>query len=157
MLDSSPDRVAVPCAHQLEGCGGCDLLHVAADTQLTMKTAMVIDQLARASLTAPDPSMRTLENDHGRTTIRAAVHEGRAGYRARNSHDIVVADAVKSMTRLLSSCSSKAASAHRRPRFAQPNRDCLVVVDHGAVDVEVPDDVVVVSETQLAKGKRVDP
>ena len=64
VLDSSPDRVAVPCAHQLEGCGGCDLLHVAADTQLTMKTAMVIDQLARASLTAPDPSMRTLENDH---------------------------------------------------------------------------------------------
>ena len=28
----------------------------------------------------------------GRTTIRAAVHDGRAGYRSRGSHDVVVPD-----------------------------------------------------------------
>jgi len=157
VLDSSPDRVAVPCAHQLEGCGGCDLLHVAADTQLTMKTAMVIDQLARASLTAPDPSMRTLENDHGRTTIRAAVHEGRAGYRARNSHDIVVADACEAVDpaaeQLLVEGRFPGASK-AMIRVGNRTGDRLVVVDHGAVDVELPDDVFVVSETQLANGKR---
>ena len=31
VLEPSPDRVPVPCAHQLEGCGGCDLLHVTPD------------------------------------------------------------------------------------------------------------------------------
>ena len=62
-----------------------------------MKTAMVIDQLARAGVTAPDPAMRTLDNDEGRTTIRAAVENGRAGYRMRGSHDIVVPDACEAV------------------------------------------------------------
>ncbi|HAI64544.1 MAG TPA: hypothetical protein DCM13_06625, partial [Acidimicrobiaceae bacterium] len=83
VLEPSPDRVPVPCAHQLEGCGGCDLLHVTPHAQLTMKTAMAIDQLARAGVEVPDPTMRRLVGDQGRTTIRAAVHDGRAGYRSR--------------------------------------------------------------------------
>ena len=61
------------CSHQLEGCGGCDLLHVAPDAQLRMKQSMVVDQLVRAGVEAPNPSLRSLDNDEGRTTVRAAV------------------------------------------------------------------------------------
>ena len=45
--EPSPDRIPVPCAHQLEGCGGCDLLHVAPSAAMRMKQSMVVDQLTR--------------------------------------------------------------------------------------------------------------
>ena len=155
--EASPDRVAVPCTHQLEGCGGCDLLHVAPDAQLTMKTAMVIDQLARSEVSAPDPSMRSLENDHGRTTIRAAVHEGRAGYRMRGSHDIVVPDACDAVDPLAEELLVEGrypGASKVTIRVGNRTGDRLVVVDHGAFDVDVPDDVFVISEGQLSKGRR---
>ena len=53
VLDPSPARVHVSCIHRLEGCGGCDLLHVAADHQLGMKAGIVADQLERAEVEAP--------------------------------------------------------------------------------------------------------
>ena len=155
--EPSPDRVTVPCAHQLEGCGGCDLLHVAPAAQLTMKTAMVIDQLARAEVAAPDPTMRALENDAGRTTIRAAVDNGRAGYRMRGSHDIVVPDACDAVDpaaeELLVHGRFPGASTVTI-RVGNRTGDRLVVVDQGGFEVEVPDDVFVISEQELAKGKR---
>ncbi|MEM9464209.1 MAG: TRAM domain-containing protein [Actinomycetota bacterium] len=155
--EPSPDRVAVPCTHQVEGCGGCDLLHVAPAAQLTMKTAMVIDQLARTEVVAPDPTMRVLENDQGRTTIRAAVLDGRAGYRMRASHDVVVPDACDAVDptaeQLLVEGRFPGASKVMI-RVGNRTGDRLVVVDRGAFDVRVPDDVVVISEGQLAKGKR---
>lgn len=122
-----------------------------------MKTAMVIDQLARAGVTAPDPAMRTLDNDEGRTTIRAAVENGRAGYRMRGSHDIVVPDACEAVDPR----AEELLVEGRYPgagkvtiRVGNRTGDRLVVVDRGGFDVVVPDDAVVVSEGQLSKGKR---
>ena len=155
--EASPDRVAVPCPHQLEGCGGCDLLHVAPDAQLTMKTAMVIDQLGRANVDAPDPSMRSLEDDHGRTTIRAGVHDGRAGYRMRGSHDLVVPDACGAVDPLAEEILVDGRFPGARKvsiRVGNRTGERLVVVDHGVGDAVVPEDVVIVSEDQLASGKR---
>ncbi|MEM8705623.1 MAG: TRAM domain-containing protein [Actinomycetota bacterium] len=157
VLEPSPDRVPVPCAHQLEGCGGCDLLHVADDAQLTMKTAMAIDQLARAGVDAPDPTMRRLTDDHGRTTVRAAVHDGRAGYRVRSSHDIVVpddCDAVDPLAEELLVDGRYPGSGRVMIRVGNRTGDRMVVVEHDPFDVVVPDDVFVVSEAQLKKGKR---
>ena len=157
VLESSPDRVPVPCAHQLEGCGGCDLLHVTPDAQLTMKTAMAIDQLARAGVEVPDPSMRRLVDDHGRTTIRAAVHDGRAGYRSRGSHDVVVpdeCDAVDPLAEELLVDGRYPGSSRVMIRVGNRTGDRMVVVERDTFDVSVPDDVVVVSEAQLKKGKR---
>ncbi len=157
ILDSSPDRVPVSCAHQLEGCGGCDFLHVATPARITMKTAMAVDQLARVKVQGPDPVMRTLDEDHGRTTVRAAVHESCAGYRMRGSHDVVVPD----------SCAAVDPSAEellidgRYPgsttvliRVGSRTGERLVVVDGPTFDVEVPDDVRVVSQKELTEGKR---
>ena len=71
VLDPSPERVPVPCTHQVEGCGGCDLLHVAAEAQLRMKSSMLVDQLVRAGVDAPHAALRSLDDDRGRTGDRS--------------------------------------------------------------------------------------
>lgn len=157
VLDSSPDRVPVSCAHQVEGCGGCDLLHVATPARITMKTAMAVDQLARAGVDGPDPAMRTLDDDHGRTTVRAAVHEGRAGYRMRGSHDVVIPDtcaAVDPRAEELLIEGRYPGSTSVTIRVGHRTGDRLVVVDGPTFEVDVPDDVRVVSQAELAAGKR---
>lgn len=157
ILEPSPERVAVSCTHQVEGCGGCDLLHVAAPARITMKTAMAFDQLTRNGVEAPDPSMRTLDDDHGRTTIRAAVHEGRAGYRIRGSHSVVVPDdcaAVDPLAEELLVDGRYHGATTATIRVGNRTGERLVVVDRAAFDVEVPDDVRVVGVDELKAGKR---
>ena len=157
ILNSSPDRVSVSCAHQIEGCGGCDLLHVATPARITMKTAMAVDQLARADVEGPDPAMRTLDDDHGRTTVRAAVHEGRAGYRMRGSHDVVVPDSCAALDPRAEELLIEGrypGSTSVTIRVGNRTGDRLVVVDGPTFEVEVPDDVRVVSQAELAGGKR---
>jgi 23S rRNA (uracil1939-C5)-methyltransferase len=44
----SPDRVAPPCSHFLEGCGGCALQHWAMPAQSAWKRARLAEALARA-------------------------------------------------------------------------------------------------------------
>ncbi len=157
VLDPSPDRVPVPCMHQIEGCGGCDLLHVGPDAQLRMKSSMVIDQLVRAEVDAPDPALRSLDDDHGRTTIRAAISDGRAGYRVRGSHDVVVPDVCDavdpSAERLL--VDGRFGDAREITiRVGNRTGERLVLVEGSTFDVELPDDVLMASTDDLKKGKR---
>lgn len=157
VIDPSPDRVPVPCSHQVEGCGGCDLLHVGPDAQLRLKSSMVIDQLVRAEVDAPDPALRSLDDDHGRTTIRAAVVDGRAGYRIRGSHDIVlpeVCDAVDPSAEQLLVDGRFGDAREVTIRVGNRTGERLVLVEGSTFDVEVPDDVLVVSAADLKKGKR---
>lgn len=44
----SPDRVAPPCSHFLEGCGGCALQHWAMPAQSAWKRARLAEALTRA-------------------------------------------------------------------------------------------------------------
>ena len=157
ILEPSPDRVTVSCTHQVEGCGGCDMLHVATSARVTMKTTMAFDQLTRNGVEAPDPAMRTLEADHGRTTIRAAVHEGRAGYRVRGSHSVVVPDdcgAVDPLAEELLVEGRYPGATSATIRVGNRTGERLVVVDRAVFDVEVPDDVRVVGADDLKAGKR---
>ncbi len=157
VLEPSPERVPVPCTHQMEGCGGCDLLHVADDAQLRMKSSMVIDQLVRAEVDAPDPALRSLDDDQGRTTVRAAVIDGRAGYRIRGSHDIVVpevCDAVDPMAEQLLVDGRFGDATEVTIRVGSRTGERLVMVEGGTFGVEVPDDVLLVGTDELAKGKR---
>lgn len=89
--DASPDRVAPPCPHVAEGCGGCGWQHVRLDAQRTMKVGLVADALRRiAKLDAPQVDVGPkLPADGFRTTIRLA--KGR-GFRHARSHDIVDID-----------------------------------------------------------------
>jgi 23S rRNA (uracil1939-C5)-methyltransferase len=94
VVDASPERVAPPCPHVAEGCGGCDLQHVAASAQPDLKRAVVVDALRRIGR-IDDPAVVAgppLPATGFRTTVRAAVVDGRAGFRAARSHEVVPVD-----------------------------------------------------------------
>lgn len=91
VLVASPDRVAPSCPHVADGCGGCDWQHVAASAQPAHKAAIVADALRRL---ARIPDAPVVAGEPGpsvghRTSIRAAVRSGRAGYRKPSSHERV--------------------------------------------------------------------
>lgn len=157
VLDPSPDRVPVPCTHRLEGCGGCDLLHVVPGAQLRMKSSMVIDQLVRAGVDAPDPARRSLDDDQGRTTVRAAVVDGRAGYRMQGSHDVVIPEVCDAVDPALEQLLVEGRFGDAREvtiRVGNRTGDRLVLVEGSVFDVHLPDDVLVVGSDDLKKGKR---
>ncbi len=83
-----------PCPTGRSGCGGCDLAHADAGLQTVMKQTVVRDALERIGRVdrVPDIEVSDATGDRYRTTVRAAVRDGRAGYRRRRSHDIVHAE-----------------------------------------------------------------
>lgn len=89
-------RRAVPCPHAAAdpSCGGCDWQHIEPDAAAELRRSIVIDSLRRIGK-LDDVDVRTgpsLPATAYRTTVRAAVHNGRPGFRARGSHDVVVID-----------------------------------------------------------------
>ena len=155
--DPSPDRVAVSCVHQIEGCGGCDLLHVAPSAALRMKQSVVVDQLVRVGVEAPAPALRELSDDHGRTTVRASVVGGRAGYRLRGSHDVVVPDtceAVDPRAEELLVEGNFGEADEVTIRVGNRTGERMVMVDGSDFGVELPDDVLVVTTAELSNGRR---
>ncbi len=158
VLEPSPDRIAVDCVARIEGCGGCDLLHVETGAQLRLKTTMVLDQLHRAGIEPPMPAVRTLDHDAGRTTVRAAVVDARAGFRRARSHEVVVPDECGAVDPLAAELLVEGRYPGAREvtiRVGSRTGDRLVVVDGDPSRVVVPDDVVVVGRRQLDEGRRV--
>jgi 23S rRNA (uracil1939-C5)-methyltransferase len=94
VLEPSPDRVAPPCPHVADGCGGCTWQHVAHEAQHELKATIVRDALTRlGGVEAPQVVAGPPLSPFGfRTTVRAAVEHGRAGLRRGHSHDIVTLD-----------------------------------------------------------------
>ena len=157
VLEASPIRVAVPCAHRLEGCGGCDLLHVDPGHQLAMKAGIVAEQLQRAGVEAPEATLHPLVDDHGRTTVRAAVVDGRAGYRMGGSHDVVIpltCQAVDPLAEQVLVDGRFGDAAEVTIRVGNRTGERLVLVEGDPSVVSVPDDVRVVSAEELAGGRR---
>ena len=157
VLEPSPERVPIPCAHHLAGCGGCALMHVAAAFQLRMKASIVSEQLLRAGVEAPDPSLTTLRDAHGRTTVRAAVVDGRGGYRVRGSHDVVVPEACGAIDPLAEQILVEGhfgGADEVTIRVGNRTGDRLVLVTGADEDISVPDDVLGVSTDDLAGGRR---
>jgi len=157
VLVASPIRVAVPCAHRLEGCGGCDLLHVGPVHQLAMKAEIVVEQLQRAGIDTPEATLHPLLDDHGRTTVRAAVVNGRAGYRMGGSHDVVIPEtcqAVDPLAEQLLVDGRFGDATEVTIRVGNRTGERLVLVDGDSFEVSVPDDVRVVSVAELAGGRR---
>ena len=158
IVKASPHRVEISCRHRIEGCGGCDLLHVDRAHQASMKAGMVVDQLRRADVTFPETTIRTLVGDTGRTTVRAAVRGGQAGYRAGGSHEVVVprsCTAIDPAAEELLLDGRFGDATEVTIRVGARTGDRLVVLDGGdPEDVEVPDDVLVVSIEELDAGLR---
>jgi 23S rRNA (uracil1939-C5)-methyltransferase len=93
VLEPSPHRQPAPCPEITNGCGGCPWQEVALAEQRRLKEAMIADALDRNGMS--DPPMRpTVELPAWahRTTVRAGVHDGRAGYHRARSNQIVDVD-----------------------------------------------------------------
>jgi 23S rRNA (uracil1939-C5)-methyltransferase len=96
VVDPSPDRVIPPCASRRAGCGGCGWQHLSVDAQRTARVDIVTDALGRIGrVDAPVVVAGGGVTPTGyRTTVRvAAGADGRAGFRAERSHDVVAAPA----------------------------------------------------------------
>lgn len=85
-------RTEPPCPEVARGCGGCDWQHAAVELQRDLRVEIVRDALRRiGSIEDADVRpARSLPPLAYRTTVRCAVSEGRAGYRRRRSHDVLV-------------------------------------------------------------------
>lgn len=169
VIDAAEGRLTPICPTRRAGCGGCDLAHADIETQHDLKVAVVRDSLTRigrldsglvddaleTSIRAPDHG-----SYHYRTTVRAAISNGRAGYRRAGSHDVVAANECRVAHRLLEEVLVESrfgdevgsevvirVSAHTGQR--------LIVVDGDANSVESASDVVVVSRRELDDGRKV--
>ncbi len=94
VLDPSPFRVAAPCAELARGCGGCQWQHVTAEGQRVLKAGIITDALRRQAGVEDAPMRPTIElaTTAYRTTLRAAVRDGRAAYRNLGSNDVTAVD-----------------------------------------------------------------
>lgn len=157
VLEESPDRVPIACEHHLEGCGGCDMLHVDSRAQMRMKASIVVDQLTRHGVDAPAPALRMLDADRGRTTVRARVVDGRAGFLARGSHEVVIPEdcgAVDDAAEELLVEGRYGSADGVFIRVGSRTGERLVVVNPTVEEVSVPDDVMVVGTDELDSDRR---
>ncbi len=148
VVEPSADRIAAPCPHVADGCGGCGWQHIELAAQRRLKVRMVEETLRRIGRLdgAVDVGPVLPAMGH-RTTIRCLVVGGRAAYRAARSHDPVVVDhcmvAHPALDELVAhGCFGDAAEVTLRVGAATGER--LVLADPTGDGVEVPDDVVVV-------------
>lgn len=159
VLDASPERVEPPCPHVAHGCGGCDLQHLAPAAQPAHKRAVVLDALRRiGGVVDVDVEFAPAAAAEGyRTTVRAAVVGGRAGYRMARSHDVVVPASCLTAHPLVEELLVAGRFGDATEvvlRAGSRTGERLVLASPGATGVVVPDDVVVVGDDELAAGRR---
>lgn len=159
VLVAAADRVPPPCPYVARGCGGCDLQHLAPAAQPASKREVVLDALRRlggvddVDVALGDPLAPT----GYRTTVRAAVVDGRAGHRAARSHDVVVPTACLTAHPLVEELLVEGrfgSASEVALRAGARTGERLVLATPTAEGVEVPGDVVVVGEDELAIGRR---
>ena len=92
VVSAAPSRCRAPCRFVAEGCGGCNWQHVEPAAQAELKVAIVADALRRGG-GLPDAVVEAgpaLPTTGFRTTLRMGVDgDGRLGFRAARSHDLV--------------------------------------------------------------------
>jgi 23S rRNA (uracil1939-C5)-methyltransferase len=156
VLEPSPSRVTPSCA-RAGRCGGCDWLHLDRAAQTAGKEQIVDDALVRigrldpvlvaavrAPLVVPADSA-----DGARRRVRLAVdNEGRTGFFARGSHDIVAVDACPALDARLQEVQ------RQLPRLSPRTTLRLAVDDEGQVvaAVERPRDARALVASGLVAG-----
>ncbi len=156
VIDRSPARIEPRCPFVAAGCGGCDLQHAKPLLQLEMKERMVRDALERiGKLHAPPMDTYDLPPGGHRTTVRAGVVDGRAGFRRRRSHDLVIPDSCVASHPLAEEllvdgrydgCESVTI------RVGARTGERMVIVKGPTAGVRVADDVLVIDDAASRKG-----
>ncbi len=94
VLRPSPDRVAPPCPHFDQGCGGCALQHWTDEAYAAWKRGLVTEALVRAGL--PDPQVAPLVRTppHARRRMDFAVERSERGVvlGLHRAHDQAIVD-----------------------------------------------------------------
>ena len=169
ILEPAAGRTTPVCTTRLAGCGGCDLAHADISTQHDLKTAVVRDALTRIGRLAPelvDAAIHlpihtpTADPYQYRTTVRAAISNGRAGYRRAGSHDVVLADVCRvahpALEDLLTTLEfGPDAGDEVTIRVSDATDEKMVLVDGDDDAVDAPADVIVVSRRELEAGHNV--
>lgn len=94
LVEASPNRVDPPCPEVGRGCGACQWQHIGLEAQQEYKREQVAAALGLSGATAQArlrPTV-TLAPTRFRTTVQAAVTNGRAGLRRYRSHRVVAVD-----------------------------------------------------------------
>jgi len=160
VVRAAPARIPVACEQVAQGCGGCDWQHVEADAQGELRRDIVADCLRRLAH-VKEPDIRrgpTLAGAGYRTTVRAAVVDGRAGYRAARSHRVVTAESCGVAHPLVEEIlvdGRFGAATEVVIRAGARTGERLVLVSPRAEGVVVPPDVVVVGQDELDAGREV--
>lgn len=159
VLSASPVRTEVPCPAVALGCGGCDLQHAAPAGQPELKAATVVDALRRIGRLSDPPVVvgPALPAVGFRTTVRAAVDGGRAGFRRHRSHEVVVTGRCLVAHPLIEDLIAdgrfgEATEATLRVGAATGER--LALVTPTAEGVALPGDVKVIGVDELRAGRR---
>jgi 23S rRNA (uracil1939-C5)-methyltransferase len=90
LITAAPERIKARCPH-FGPCGGCNYQHTGYDNQLTIKKEILRETLERAGVPAPSEiGVLSAHPWEYRNRIRVGFDaEGRPGYRARRSHDLI--------------------------------------------------------------------
>ncbi len=161
---ASADRVAPPCRTYQAGCGGCDWQHISEDRQRELRADVVRDCLRRlAKLDDVEivPGPRLPASSY-RTTVRAAVVDGRAAFRSRSSHDAVPIEECFISHPMIEKILTEGTFGRAEEitvRVGHNTGESMVMVSPGVDDVSIPDvnpgsPTVVVGSDDLFEGSR---
>lgn len=138
VLAPGPGRREPPCSH-FGRCGGCDLQHIEDAAQLRLKSAAVLETIARISGLALPPPRAIFAGESWAYRSRTQVHTKRVegggaavGYHARSSREVVIVDECPV---LVPELEREVVTLGRRLPPAVPSRIDLACGDGGAVSM----------------------
>lgn len=164
--EASADRVAPPCPHVTEGCGGCGWQHLTPDAQRRWKQRMVeeaLRRLGRSDRTGGAIGLAAPLPDRGfRTTVRCLVTPDGLAFRGGRSHEPVPVGscmvAHPALDELVVAASrgtlDLGVAREATLRVGGSTGERLVVLDPSASGHAVPGDVRVVGVDELRSGRR---
>ncbi len=151
-------RVSPPCPYVAAGCGGCGWQHIDPAVQVELKREIVADALRRIGrLANPVVSVGPALPPTGyRMTVRMGVQGGRAAFRTHRSHDLVDIDECLVAHPLLADLIRDGRYGDAREvvlRCGVGTGERLVLASPSARGVDVPDDVVLVGQNEVKRGR----
>ncbi len=160
-------RIAASCEHYRNGCGGCDWQFVEPAGATELRRQIVAESLRRlgkiesvevVAQNQSEPS-QPLPTKGYRTTVRAAVQDGRAGFRKSRSHELVMLAHCETAHPLVEEVLVEGrfpGAGEIVVKVGSRTGECLVVSDGPAASVArtvVPEGVQVISREQLRAGQ----
>jgi 23S rRNA (uracil1939-C5)-methyltransferase len=158
VLEASPARVAAPCPAVEAGCGGCQWQHIDPTAQLPLKRDILLDALRRIAHVGwtRDVNLVDVKPVAQRTTVHMGVVQGRAGFRAKQSRDVVDATACEVVHPLIAELIETGRFTNATDvtfRAGAATGERLVIAAPRRTGVHVPEGVEVVTEQEVQSGR----